>query len=122
MNNLPIKVMGTGRYAPDKVMTNDDFSKILDTNDEWITTRTGIKRRHIAENESAIDMAYKAALKAVSDRSYDKEKIDLIVVASITSPVKTPSIANLIQAKLGLNHKNIVAFDINAACSGFVYA
>ena len=117
-----IKVMGTGRYAPSKVMTNDDFSKILDTNDEWITTRTGIKRRHIAENETAVDMAYKAALKAVEDRNYNKEDIDLIIVASITSPVKTPSIANLIQAKLGLNHKNIVAFDLNAACSGFVYA
>lgn len=122
MNNLMIKVMGTGRYAPSKVMTNDDFSKILDTNDEWITTRTGIKRRHIAENETAVDMAYKAALKAVEDRNYNKEDIDLIIVASITSPVKTPSIANLIQAKLGLNHKNIVAFDLNAACSGFVYA
>ncbi len=117
-----IKVMGTGRYAPSKVMTNDDFSKILDTNDEWITTRTGIKRRHIAENETAVDMAYKAALKALEDRNYNKEDIDLIIVASITSPVKTPSIANLIQAKLGLNHKNIVAFDLNAACSGFVYA
>ncbi|HHX76026.1 MAG TPA: 3-oxoacyl-ACP synthase, partial [Acholeplasmataceae bacterium] len=122
MNNLMIKVMGTGRYAPSKVMTNDDFSKILDTNDEWITTRTGIKRRHIAENETAVDMAYKAALKAVEDRNYNKEDIDLIIVASITSPVKTPSIANLLQAKLGLNHKNIVAFDLNAACSGFVYA
>lgn len=122
MNNLMIKVMGTGRYAPSKVMTNDDFSKILDTNDEWITTRTGIKRRHIAENETAVDMAYKAALKAVEDRNYNKEDIDLIIVASITSPIKTPSIANLIQAKLGLNHKNIVAFDLNAACSGFVYA
>src|SRR5690554_1924837 len=96
MNNLMIKVMGTGRYAPSKVMTNDDFSKILDTNDEWITTRTGIKRRHIAENETAVDMAYKAALKAVEDRNYNKEDIDLIIVASITSPVKTPSIANQI--------------------------
>lgn len=122
MKNLPIKIVSTGRYAPDNVMTNDDFSKILETNDEWITTRTGIKRRHIAQGETAIDMAYKAALKAVENKNYDKEKIDLIIVASITSPVKTPSIANLIQAKLGLNHKNIVAFDINAACSGFVYA
>lgn len=68
MKNLPIKIVSTGRYAPDNVMTNDDFSKILDTNDEWITTRTGIKRRHIAQGETAIDMAYKAALKAVENK------------------------------------------------------
>lgn len=122
MKHLPIKIISTGRFAPDKVMTNDDFSKIMDTNDEWIRTRTGIQRRHIAEKETSIDMAYEAALKAINNKNYDKEKIDLIIVASITSPLKTPSIANLIQAKLGLNHKNVVAFDINAACSGFVYA
>ncbi|CDR30675.1 3-oxoacyl-[acyl-carrier-protein] synthase 3 [Acholeplasma oculi] len=122
MKQIPIKLISTGRYAPTKVMTNEDFSKILDTNDEWITTRTGIKRRHIAETETAIDMAYEAALKAIEKVNFNKEDIELIIVASITSPVKTPSIANLVQAKLGLNHKNIVAFDLNAACSGFVYA
>src|SRR5690554_6023213 len=115
MKKMAIKIKATGGYAPSKIMTNDDFSKIMDTNDEWIRTRTGIKRRHIAENETSFDMAYHAALDAITKSGYDKNKIDLIVVASITSHVKTPSIANLIQAKLGLNDKNIVAFDINAA-------
>ncbi len=122
MKTAQVRIVSTGHYTPEKIMTNDDFSKFLETNDEWITTRTGIKRRHIAENETSIDLAFNAALNAISNSKYDKEKIDLIIVASITSPIKTPSIANLIQAKLGLNHKNIVSFDINAACSGFVYA
>ncbi|MBN3490190.1 ketoacyl-ACP synthase III [Acholeplasma equirhinis] len=123
MNKNYIKLVTTGRYVPEKVMTNDDFAAFLDTNDEWITTRTGIKRRHVAaDDESAIDLAYKAALNAIDNAKYDVNKIDLIVVATITNPMKSPSIANLVQAKLGLNEHHVMTFDINAACSGFVYA
>lgn len=122
MKTTQIKIVSTGSYAPPKIMTNDDFAKFLDTNDEWITTRTGIKRRHIAENESTIDLAIKSAQDAIKRVNYDVSKIDLIIVATITSPVKTPSVANLVQAKLGLNHQEVMAFDLNAACSGFVYA
>jgi len=122
MNNPKIKFISTGRYAPEGVLTNQDFEKIVDTSDEWITTRTGIKRRHKAEGETAVDLAYKAALNAINKANYDVRKIDLIVVATITSPVTTPSVANLVQARLGLNDKHVMSFDINAACSGFVYA
>lgn len=117
-----MKIVSTGRYAPESVLTNQDFEKMVETSDEWITTRTGIKRRHIAEGETAIDLAYKAAIDAINKANYDVSKIDLIVVATITSPVTTPSVANLVQAKLGLNDRHVMAFDINAACSGFVYA
>ncbi len=122
MSNQKIKIVSTGRYAPEGVLTNQDFERMVETSDEWITTRTGIKRRHKAEGETAIDLAYKAALDAINKSNYDVRKIDLIIVATITSPVTTPSVANLVQAKLGLNDKHVMSFDINAACSGFVYA
>ena len=120
---MKIKIMTTGHYVPETVMTNEDFSKLLETNDEWITTRTGIKKRHIIKNdENVVDLAYKAALHAINKSNYDVSKIDLLIVATITNPVKTPSVANLVQARLGLNNNKLASFDINAACSGFVYA
>lgn len=118
-----MKVVSTGKYAPEKIMTNQDFEKIMETSDEWITTRTGIKRRHIAkDDETTVDLAYAAAKDAINKANYDVNQIDLIIVATLTAPVKTPSVANLIQAKLGLNDKQVMTFDLNAACSGFVYA
>lgn len=122
MNNL-IKVVTTGHYVPTRIVTNDELSKIVDTNDEWIQTRTGIKeRRYASENQNSVDLAYFAALDAITKNNYDKNKIDLIVVATVTPNQKTPAVANLVQAKLKLNHKHVVSFDINAACTGFVYA
>jgi 3-oxoacyl-[acyl-carrier-protein] synthase-3 len=115
-----IKVVATGSYVPEKIVTNHDLEKIVETTDEWISSRTGIKARRYVEEENALDLAYRASLKAINKVNYDINKIDLIIVATITAPNKTPSLANLLQGKLGLD--NIMSFDINAACSGFIYA
>ena len=122
-NQLPgIKIVSTGKYVPPLVVSNDDLAKIVDTSDEWITTRTGIKNRHKSEGQNVLDMAYLAALNAIEKSTYDVSNIDLIVVATITSDFRSPSVANLLQAKLGLNNAKVMSFDINAACTGFVYA
>ncbi len=123
MEDIKIKFISTGYYVPEKIVTNDDLSKIVDTNDEWIKSRTGIsKRRFATDDETVIDLAYQAGLDAINQSNFDKNKIDLIIVSSITSPVKTPSIANLVQGMLGLNKNHVMAFDINAACTGYIYA
>lgn len=120
MKPMHIKVVSTGKYVPAKVMTNDDLEKIVDTSDEWIVTRTGIKERRVAaDDETAAELAYLAALDAINKANYDKEKIDLIIVASITGEGMTPSVANKVQKKLGINR--CMSFDVNAACTGFVY-
>lgn len=117
-----IKVISSGYYVPSKIVDNNYFASFLETNDEWITTRTGIKERRFVEDESVIDLAYKAGKDAIEKANIDINEIDLIVVASITAKHLTPSIACMVQAKLGLNDKEVMAFDINAACSGYVYA
>ncbi|VEU82160.1 beta-ketoacyl-ACP synthase III [Acholeplasma hippikon] len=120
---MKIKVISTGKYVPSRVVSNADFEKTIDTSDEWIVTRTGIKRRHfVNENENVVDLAYNAAIDAIKKGHVDVNEIDLIIVATITNQVRTPSVANLVQARLGLNQKNVMTFDMNAACSGFVYA
>lgn len=116
-----IKTKAFGKYLPKEVITNEDLSKLVDTNDEWITTRTGIKERRKA-SEDVLEMAYLSAVDAIDKYNYDVNKIDLIIVATITAEQKTPAIANLLQAKLGLNNKQVMAFDLNAACTGFIYA
>lgn len=116
-------MLGTGIGVPAKIFANDDFAKMgLDTNDEWIKTRTGISQRRIAgKNESTSDLAVKAAEKAIENAGIDKEDIDLIVVATSTPDYPVfPSTACLVQAELGL--EEIPAFDISAACTGFIYA
>lgn len=115
------KIVSTGKYLPEGVITNFDLEKLVDTNDEWIVSRTGINTRRKAL-ESVLDMAYNASMDAIKKAEYDKDKIDLIIVATITNEIKSPSIANLLQEKLGLNDKQVMAFDVNAACTGFVYA
>ena len=110
-----------GAYAPKKVLTNDDLSKMVDTSDEWITKRTGIKERRIAaEDETTSDMGVKAALKAIERSGISKEDIDMVVCATISPDYfNMPSTATVISNKLGLN--SVTAFDISAACTGFIY-
>ncbi|MBL4576520.1 MAG: ketoacyl-ACP synthase III [Opitutaceae bacterium] len=118
---LPITIKGTGSYAPEKVLTNDDISKLVDTSDEWILSRSGIKERRIAaKNETCSDMAAKAGLAAMKAANLSPEDIDLVIVATITPDKPFPSTACLTQHKLGL--PNAVCFDIEAACSGFLFA
>ena len=110
-----------GAYAPQKILTNADLSKMVDTTDEWITKRTGIKERHIAaENETTSDMGVKAAELAIERSGINKEDIDMVVCATISPDYFCmPSTATIISTKLGLG--NATAFDISAACTGFVY-
>jgi 3-oxoacyl-[acyl-carrier-protein] synthase-3 len=114
------KIYGTGSYVPEKILTNQDLMKFVDTNDEWIFSRTGIKERRIVTDQSTLDLAEQASLKAIESSGIDKHKIDLLIVATVTSDYAFPGVANLLQARLKLD--NITAFDINAACSGFIYA
>lgn len=110
-----------GAYVPSKILTNDDLSKMVDTSDEWITKRTGIKERHIASaDEFTSDMGVKAAELAIERSRIDKDKIDMVICATISPDYFCmPSTATIISSKLGL--KNVTAFDVSAACTGFVY-
>ncbi|WP_099346146.1 beta-ketoacyl-ACP synthase III [Clostridium tertium] len=115
-----VKVVGFGHYCPDNIVSNKDLESIVETTDEWIVKRTGIKERRISSGEGTVELAYKAALSALKNSNCDKDDIDLIVVAT-TSPDKImPSTACSVQGLLGCN--NAAAFDISAACSGFVYS
>ena len=115
------KIIGTGSYLPEKIVTNADLEKILDTSDQWIQDRTGIRERRIAhEDESSSDMAEAAALKAMQAAGVNPEEIGLLVVGTTTPDLIFPSTACLIQSRLGL--PDCGAMDINAACSGFMYA
>ena len=116
------KIIGVGSYLPDKVLTNFDLEKLVDTTDEWITQRTGIHERHIAaEGQSTSDMAVEAVKRALANAQISITDIDMIICATTTPDLTFPSTACLIQNKLGLD-KPIIAFDIQAVCSGFVYA
>ncbi len=115
------KILGTGSYLPKQIRTNADLEKMVDTSDEWITARTGIKERHIADpDETVTSMAYQAALNAIDMAAIDKNDIGLVIVATASNENAFPSSATELQAKLGLG--DVIAFDISAACSGFVYA
>jgi len=119
MYNVMIK--STGAYLPEKVLTNKDLEKMVDTTDEWIITRTGIKTRRIAaENEATSDMAYGAAKIALERAEMDPQEVELILVGTITPDMFFPSTGCWVQDKLGA--KNAVAMDISAACSGYIYA
>lgn len=121
MSDLTSKIIGVGGYLPDKIITNFDLEKIVDTTDEWIKTRTGITKRHIAENQTTSDLAIEAIKDAINNANIDKNDIDLIICATTTPDLTFPSTACIIQNKLGIE-KNIIAFDIQAVCCGFVYA
>lgn len=122
MNNTSqIGVLGLGAYVPERVLTNHDLEKMIDTSDEWITTRTGIKERRIAsEGEASSDLGAKAALKALEDAKVDPAEIDAIVVATLSPDHIFPATACIIQEKIGA--VKAAAFDLSAGCSGFVYA
>ena len=114
-------ILGTGSYAPENVVTNDDLAKIVDTSDEWIRTRSGIGQRHFAaKDEATSDMACIAAQRAIEAAGIERNEIDLIIVATMTPDMPFPSTACLVQSKLEL--PNVTTFDMQAACSGFVYA
>ncbi|MFA6989974.1 MAG: beta-ketoacyl-ACP synthase III [Candidatus Gastranaerophilaceae bacterium] len=118
----PVSVIGVGKGLPEKVITNEDLSAILDTNDEWISSRTGIKeRRVLSGNETATSISLKAAENAIKNAKIDKEKIDLIIVATSMPDNLYPSVACEVQGLLGLSG-HIPAFDVTAACTGSIYA
>ncbi len=115
------KLVSTGSYLPKKILTNDDLSKIVDTSDEWIVSMTGIKKRHIvAENEMTSDLATAAAVAAMKKANLQASDIDAIIVATTTPDLTFPSTASIVQKKLG--NTNAFAFDLQAVCSGFIYA
>lgn len=116
----PVGIIGTGKYVPERILTNQQLEQMVETNDEWIVTRTGIKeRRMAAEAEATSDLAYEAAKKAIAAAGLTAEDIDLIIVATITPDMFFPSTACLLQTKLGAT--KAAAFDLSAACSGFIY-
>lgn len=114
-----IKVKGIGKYVPEMIATNEDFAKIVDTSDEWITQRTGIKTRHITNGEPTYWIGAEAAKKAIADAGIDVSEIDLIICATVTPDFYTPSTACLIQREIGA--VGSMAIDINCACTGFDY-
>lgn len=120
MDNKYIGIIGLGSYVPEKVVTNKDLEKVMDTSDEWIVERTGIRERRVAaDNEATSDLSTKAAQRALADANVKPEEIDLIIVATLTPDMQFPSTACLVQDNL--KAKNAAAFDITVACAGFIY-
>ncbi|MBO5474731.1 MAG: ketoacyl-ACP synthase III [Lachnospiraceae bacterium] len=117
---MKTRIIGTGSCLPANVVTNDDLSKIMDTSDEWISSRTGIRERHLAKEETTASMSVEAAKRAMENAGVTAEEIDLIILGTVSADYVTPSCACEVQAAIGA--KNAVAFDINAACSGFMFA
>lgn len=114
------KITAAAHSVPNRIVTNDDLSEMMDTSDEWIYSRTGIKRRHLSTGENTSDLAAKVAERLISDRSVKAEELDFIIVATITPDSMMPSTAARVQAKIGA--VNAFAYDLTAACSGFVFA
>lgn len=117
---MSFEVVSTGRYVPEKVVTNEDFVSKIDTTDEWIVSRTGIECRRYVENQTTADLGVLAAQKAIEKGNIPKEKIKAVIVATFTPDYLTPSVACLIQQQLQLP-EDILSLDINGACSGFIY-
>ena len=116
-----VSIIGTGSYVPEKVLTNKDLESIVDTSDEWIYSRTGMRERRIAaDDQAASDLGAEAAKKAIDDAGIDPSEIDLIIVATLSPDMFFPSTACFVQEKIGA--KNAFCFDLGAACSGFLYA
>ena len=123
MNKTRVHILGTGSSAPKRILSNHDLEKIVDTSDEWITRRSGIKERRISskgENESTTDLAARASVNALEMAGVSPEELDMIVVGTVTPDRQFPAVACMIQQTLNAN--NAMAFDISAGCSGFLYA
>ena len=116
---MSVKILGTGSFLPEKSVSNGDLSKVMDTSDEWISSRTGIRSRHISIEDTTSTMAVKAAEKALEDAGISAEELDHIFVATLSGDYATPSTA--CQVQKGIGAVNAVCMDINAACSGFVF-
>lgn len=116
---MSIRFLGTGAYVPDKTVTNDDLSRLVETSDEWITQRVGVKERHISTSETAADFAARAAESALLSAGIAADELDLIVGATISSETLCPTIAGWVQRAIGAS---CPAFDVNSACSGFLFA
>ncbi len=120
MNLHAVGIIGTGKYVPERILSNQELEQMVETSDEWIVTRTGIRERRIAAPEQATsDLAYEASLGALQAAGISAEDLDLIIVATITPDTSFPSTACLLQDKLGAS--KAAAFDLSAACSGFIY-
>lgn len=117
--NMSIKILGTGYYVPERTVSNDELSQYVDTNDEWITKRVGVRERHISETETAVDFAVKASEDAIKSSGISVDEIDLIIAATISSDSICPTVAGAVGQKIGAH---CPAFDINSACSGFLFA
>ena len=117
---MAIRILGTGSFLPEKSVTNDELAQVMDTSDEWISSRTGIRSRHISVGDTTASMAVKAAKKALEDGGVKPEELDHIFVATVSGDHATPSTSCEVQSALGA--KNAVCMDVNAACSGFIYA
>ncbi|GEL67277.1 beta-ketoacyl-ACP synthase III [Marinilactibacillus psychrotolerans] len=119
-NQGKVRIRSVGKYIPKRILTNEDLTEWLDTSDEWITSRTGIKQRHISTTENTSDLCTEAALKALDKVKVKAEEVGLIIVATMSPDAHSPSVACTVQSNI--QAENAMAFDINAACSGFVYA
>lgn len=119
MNNIGTRLIGTGSYMPDLKLTNEMLESMVDTNDEWIVKRTGIRERRIAQNTATWELALEAGRRALEDAALDASELDLIIVGTATPDFFTPSVSCMVQGKLGAS--KAMAFDLSAACSGFVY-
>src|SRR5690554_3888285 len=120
MKKITAAITGIQGYVPDKVLTNKDLEKMVDTTDEWIVSRTGIKQRHILENRPTSDMGVEAVNRLLAKKGISPEEIDLVICATVTPDHPFPATANIISDRTGM--KNAWSFDVNAACSGFIYA
>lgn len=121
MNDKSVGIIGIGSYVPEKVVTNFDLEKIVDTSDTWIYERTGIRQRHVcAEDQATSDLGLEAAKRALADAKVSPEELDLIILATVSPDTMFPAVACRVQDALGA--KNAAAFDLSAACSGFAYA
>lgn len=115
---MSFSVLGTGSYVPPRVVTNDELSTFVDTSDEWITQRVGVRQRHVCTTETAADLAFEAAKRALEDAGTRPEELDLIIAATVSGEDVSPNVACMVQNKLGAT---CPAYDINAACSAFIF-
>jgi len=115
---MSFKIIGTGMCVPERIVTNDDLAGIMDTNDEWIRQRVGVVTRHVCTHETADELGYRAAMNALDSSGLKPEDIDLIITSSVSGEDASPSVACMIQKRLGVK---CMAFEINAACSAFLF-